>query len=59
MVARSFVGFVLVPMFGFIAVCFASPIAWVAADLFLIPAYRHVMKQLRKMFAGRMARTAQ
>ena len=59
MVARSFVGFVLVPMFGFIAVCFASPIAWVAADLFLVPAYCHVMKQLRKVFAGRLAQAAQ
>lgn len=59
MVARSFVGFVLVPMFGFIAVCFASPIAWVAADLFLVPAYCHVMKQLRKVFAGRLASAAQ
>ena len=59
MVARSFVGFVLVPMFGFIAVCFASPIAWVAADLFLVPAYCHVMKQLRKVFAGRLAGAAQ
>lgn len=47
MIARSFVGFVLVPRFGYIAVCFASPVAWVAADLFLIPAYGYVMKQLR------------
>lgn len=55
MIARSFVGFVLVPRFGYIAVCFASPVAWVAADLFLIPAYGYVMKQLRRMFAGRNA----
>ena len=52
MIARSFVGFALVPVFGYIAVCYASPVAWVAADLFLIPAYYHVMKQLRKMLGS-------
>ncbi len=51
MAARTFMGFVLVPLFGFSAVCFANPMAWVAADIFLIPAYLHVMKQLRKRFA--------
>ena len=51
MFARSFVGFVLVPAFGYIAVCFASPAAWIAADLFLIPAYCHVMKDLERMFS--------
>lgn len=50
MAARSFVGFCLVPVFGYAAVCFASPIAWIAADLFLIPAYRHVIRQLHKLF---------
>ena len=53
MAARSFVGFCLVPVFGYIAVCIASPVAWIAADLFLIPAYRHVMKSLNKLFYGR------
>jgi len=58
MFARSFVGFVLVPLFGYIAVCYASPVAWIAADLFLIPAYGYVMRQLRRMFAGRNAGAA-
>lgn len=53
MAARSFVGFCLVPVFGYIAVCIASPVAWIAADLFLIPAYRHVMKNLNQLFYGR------
>ncbi len=44
MAARSFVGFCLVPLFGYLAVCIANPVAWIAADLFLIPAYRYVMK---------------
>ena len=47
MAARAIAGFVLVPMFGFTAVGFASPLAWVAADVFLIYAYRRVMGQLR------------
>lgn len=42
MVARTLVGLVLVPKVGFIGACFASPLAWVLADLFLIPAYIHV-----------------
>lgn len=46
MVARAVAGFVLVPWFGFTAVGFASPLAWVAADIFLIYAYRRVMRQL-------------
>lgn len=29
----------MVPAFGYIAVCAANPAAWVAADLFLFPAY--------------------
>lgn len=50
MAARAFVGFCLVPVMGYMAVCIASPVAWVAADLFLIPAYRHVMGELRRLF---------
>lgn len=51
MVARSIMGFCLVPLFGYAAVCYANPFAWIAADLFLIPAYFHVMKELRRKFA--------
>lgn len=50
MIARSVAGFVLVPHFGFICVSLGSPLAWVCADLFLIPAYLWVMKQLRRKF---------
>ena len=48
MIARSSVAFVLVPVFGFTAVCFASPAAWVLADLFLIPAFIHCVHRLEK-----------
>lgn len=46
MVGRSSAGFILVPIFGFTAACFAAPLAWVLADLFLIPAFLHIMKKL-------------
>ncbi len=45
MVARGIFGLCLVPMLGFNAVCFASPAAWVMADVFLLPAYRWCLKK--------------
>lgn len=48
MIARSLVAFVLVPRIGFIGTCLGDPTAWIFADAFLIPAYFHVMKVLRK-----------
>ena len=48
MVARALAGFLLVPSFGFAAVCFANPLAWVLADLFLVPAYFYLMKRTQK-----------
>lgn len=46
MVARALAGFILVPIFGYTGVCLGSPIAWVFADAFLIPAFFHVRKVL-------------
>jgi putative MATE family efflux protein len=52
MIARSVVGFYFVPVFGFTAACLASPVAWILADMFLIPAYflaiRHLKKKILK-----------
>ena len=31
---------------GFTGACFANPAAWVMADAFLIPCYRHIMNTL-------------
>lgn len=45
MIARGIFGLCLVPYFGFDAVCFASPAAWVMADLFLFPAYYACLKK--------------
>ena len=47
MVARALVGLVFVPIFGFTAACFASPLAWIFADCFLIPAFFHCRKKLQ------------
>ncbi len=49
MLARGLAGFVLVPLFGFPAVCFANPLAWIFADLFLVPAYFFVRKKAEGM----------
>lgn len=45
MLARGVFGLCLVPWLGFPAVCYASPAAWVMADLFLFPAYCACMKK--------------
>lgn len=47
MVARAAVGMFLVPVFGYTAACVANPAAWIAADLFLFPAYCWAMRRLR------------
>ena len=47
MVGRGFAGSVLVPAFGYIAACLASPMAWLLADVFLVIAYILIMKKLR------------
>ncbi|MCM1155392.1 MAG: MATE family efflux transporter, partial [Roseburia sp.] len=52
MVARGLAGFVLVPYFGFTAVGFANPLAWIFADIFLIPAYIFVRKDIERIRSG-------
>ena len=47
MFARTFAGMCLVPIFGYPAACFASPMAWIAADIFLVPAFLHCIKRLK------------
>ena len=48
MIARSLIGLVFVPIFGFSAACFASPLAWILADAFLVPAFIHCLHKLQK-----------
>jgi putative MATE family efflux protein len=54
MIGRSVVAILLVPKFGFIAICLASPAAWILADLFLIPAFIMVRNKLRRIFGGQV-----
>lgn len=48
MIARIAVSLYAVPAFGFIAVCFGDPTAWLAADLFLIPAFVWVYRRMKR-----------
>lgn len=56
MVARGIVGFALVPMLGFTGVALGNPLAWLFADLFLIPAYFHVRRRLTKQLSDSVSR---
>lgn len=51
MIARILVSVVAVPLWGFWAVCFGDPAAWVFADAFLIPAFIYVYRRLRLIVA--------
>lgn len=50
MLARGIAGMLLVPAFGYLGACYSSPLAWLMADAFLIPAFflckRKVARQL-------------
>lgn len=51
MVARTVMGLFVVPKFGFIAVCFTDPLAWLMADMFLIPAFIYCLNRKKRKFA--------
>lgn len=46
--ARAVMGFGFVKSIGYSAACIANPVAWMAADVFLIPAYFVVMKKIKR-----------
>lgn len=50
MIGRTLAAVLLIPYIGYTGACFASPIAWVLADLFLFPAYFHVRKKTYAAF---------
>ena len=52
MIARTLMGIFIVPAFGFTGACFASPLAWIMADIFLIPAYLYVKRKLERTLNG-------
>ena len=45
---RAAVALAFVPVFGYSAACYASPVAWILADLFLIPGSILCVKTLEK-----------
>ena len=59
MFARGGIGLGLVPFFGFNAVCFANPLAWIVADCFLVPLYFvSVKKRTREIEAMKSLKQA-
>lgn len=48
MIARSGVSLWLVPAFGFLGVCYGDPMAWVFADIFLVPGFLLLYRHLKK-----------
>lgn len=47
MIARIMVSLVVVPLFGYLGVCYGDPTAWLFANLFLIPAFIYVYRRLK------------
>ena len=58
MVARILVSVWAVPAWGYVAVCFGDPAAWVAAVLFLVPAFAYVYRRMLRRFPARGAEAA-
>ena len=47
MIARCGVSLWLVPAWGFLGVCYGDPVAWIAADVFLVPAFLRILHSRR------------
>ena len=52
MVGRTFVAFALVGPYGFDGAMLANPVAWVMADVLLIPTYLHTVRILERQTAA-------
>ena len=48
MIARILVSVIAVPAWGYLAVCFGDPTAWIFADAFLIPAFVYVYRRMKR-----------
>ena len=51
MIARCGVSLWLVPAFAWTGVCYGDPVAWVMADMFLLPAFWWLFRHLKKKVA--------
>lgn len=52
MLARVGVSVWLVPSLAWLGVCLGDPVAWMAADCFLVPCYLLLFRRLRRRFAA-------
>ena len=48
LVARAVMSLLVIPAFGYIAVCFADQTAWIAATCVVLPIFFHIMRKLQK-----------
>lgn len=46
--ARGVMGYGFVNRLGYDAACVANPVAWIAADVFLVPSYLFIMRKVKK-----------
>src|SRR5699024_9263007 len=59
MIARTGVALILVPMLGFFGATLANPAAWIAACIFLIPAYNWTTRHIaNRLHAGSLNKAA-
>lgn len=56
LIARGIMGFGFVNTIGYAAACVANPVAWIAADVFLIPAYIIVSRKVKRHLARELVR---
>ena len=52
MIARGIAGMLLVPVFGYLGACYSSPLAWLFADAFLIPAFFFCKRKVAQQLEG-------
>jgi len=50
--ARAIVSLFFIPKFGYTAACCADPFAWIAADVFLLPAFVYCLNKEKKRIAA-------
>ena len=53
---RLAVALLLVDKYGFTAICFANPAAWIGADILLLPLYFRKIRSLTRMYNARQSR---
>ncbi len=56
LIARAIMGFGFVNTLGYDAACIANPVAWIAADIFLVPAFFVILKKIEKVYNSDTAR---